>query len=301
MIVAAGSKLSYQIRGRLTGQAPLGAQSWFGCGGPADLLFEPADFDDLAGFLKQYLQDAPLMVLGGMANTIIRDGGVRGCVIRLGKPFSDINIAGTKITAGAGALNGTVAQAAAKSGIGGLEFFSGIPGSAGGAVRMNAGAYGSEVKDVLVEAAAIDRAGKVHMLTPSDLQMGYRHTVLPKDYIITYAVFQGRAEDHEAVRARLREIKVQRRETQPITEKTGGSTFANPDGQKAWELIERAGCRGLTVGGAQMSEKHCNFMINTGSATAADLEALGEEIRRRVKDKTGVALQWEIKRIGEKV
>ncbi len=294
------SDLFLGIRGKLTENAPLGEKSWFRCGGNADLLFQSADFDDLGDFLKQYPKDEPLMVLGGVANTIIRDGGVRGCVILLGKAFADIEVEGANITAGTGALNGTVAQTAAKAGIGGLEFLSGIPGTIGGALRMNAGAYGSEMKDVLIEASAIDRSGDVHVLRPADLQMRYRSTTLPDGFILTRAVLAGRADDEETVRARLKESKARRRDSQPITEKTGGSTFANPDGMKAWELIDRAGCRGLTIGGAQMSEKHCNFMINTGGATATDLENLGEEVRRRVRKETGIELRWEIKRIGEK-
>lgn len=287
------------IRGVLTENAPLGAESWFGCGGSADLVFEPADFEDLVTFLKQYPPGESLMVLGGMANTIVRDGGIRGCVIRLGKSFADIEVHNTQLTVGAGALNGSVAAAAVKNGIGGLEFLSGVPGSLGGALYMNAGAYGSEIKDVLVEATAVNRDGLVKFFKPEDLKMGYRHTHLPDGYIFTHAVLEGRAEDHAKLRECLKDIKKQRQETQPIAEKTGGSTFANPDGQKAWELIDKAGCRGLKIGGAQMSEKHCNFMINTGGATAADLENLGEEVIRRVREKTGIELRWEIKRIGE--
>lgn len=301
-----------QVQGELSENVPLGEKTWFRCGGAADLVFQPADFEDLVEFLKQYPKDQPLMALGGMANTLIRDGGVRGCIIRLRKPFADIEVQGTRLLAGAGALNGTAAAVAAKNGIGGLEFLSGIPGSIGGVLRMNAGSYGTETKDVLVEATAVDRNGKIHVLTPDDMEMGYRHTTVPEDYIFTHAVFEGHQEDHEIVRERLKEIKARRQDTQPIMEKTGGSTFANPSaedlqkaglpmGTKTWELIDQAGGRGLEIGGAQMSEKHCNFMINTGDATAADLENLGEEIRRRVHEKFGVELRWEIKRIGEPV
>ncbi|GJL86087.1 MAG: UDP-N-acetylenolpyruvoylglucosamine reductase [Micavibrio sp.] len=288
-------------RGRLMQKASLGTESWFRCGGRCGLLFYPADLKDLKDFLEQYPKDWPLITLGGMANTIVRDGGVRGAVIRLGKGFADIEVEGTKITAGAGALNGNVAQAAAKAGIGGLEFLSGIPGTVGGAICMNAGAYGSEVKDVLLETTAINRVGQKRYLRPDHLQMSYRHTELPEDTILIEAVFAGEEEDSEIVRERLKDIKAKRQETQPITEKTGGSTFANPDGHKAWELIDKVGGRSLKVGGAQMSEKHCNFMINTGTATAADLEALGEEVRSLVREKTGIELQWEIKRIGNKL
>jgi UDP-N-acetylmuramate dehydrogenase len=299
------------VRGTLTRDAPIGRDSWFGCGGAADLLFEPADFNDLADFLKNYPEDAPLLVMGGMANTIVRDGGVRGCVVRLGKNFAAVHVDGTRIETGAGALNGTVAQAAAKNGLGGLEFLSGVPGSIGGAIRMNAGAYGSEVKDVLHEATVVDRTGCVRRLSPADMAMGYRSTNLPDTCIVTHAVFTATQESTEKVRARLKLIKSQRQETQPIMEKTGGSTFANPSaedlkkaglppGMKAWELIDQVGGRGHKIGGAQMSEKHCNFMINAGGASAADLEALGEEIRARVREKFGFDLCWEIKRIGEK-
>lgn len=299
------------VRGTLIENAALGAQSWFRCGGTADLLFQPADFEDLTDFLKQYPTDKPLMTLGGMANTIVRDGGIRGCVIQLGRNFSDVTIEGTKLIAGAGALNGTVASMAAKNGIGGLEFLSGIPGSVGGAVCMNAGAYGTEVRDVLAEAGAVDRSGHVDILTPESMKMGYRRSEIPCGAIVTHAIFEGVVEDHEIVRARLKEIKQQRNETQPIAEKTGGSTYANPSadeleaaglpaGTRAWELVDKVGGRGFSIGGAQFSEKHCNFMINTGSATAADLEALGDEMIRRVQEQFGLTLRWEIKRIGEK-
>jgi UDP-N-acetylmuramate dehydrogenase len=296
------------VRGTLIKDAPLGAQSWFECGGAADMLFEPADFNDLADFLKNY--DGPVTILGGMANTIIRDGGVRGAVIRLGKNFGDVKADGTKIIAGAGALNGSVAALAVKAGIGGLEFLSGVPGTVGGAVRMNAGAYGAEMKNILREVTVLHRDGLMRTLKPADLHMAYRHTDAPADSIFTQAVLEGIAEDAEIVRARLKDIKTKRQTTQPIAEKTGGSTFANPDAAdlkraglpedlRAWQVIERVGGRGLMIGGAQMSEKHCNFMINTGSATAADLEALGDELIRRAHEDLGVNLRWEIRRIGE--
>jgi UDP-N-acetylmuramate dehydrogenase len=285
------------VRGILTENTPLGVESWFGCGGTADLLFAPADFNDLADFLKNY--EGPVTILGGMANTIVRDGGIRGVVIRLGKSFGNVKAEATKIIAGAGALNGSVAAAAVKAGIGGLEFLSGVPGTIGGALRMNAGAYGTEVKDVLKEVTVIDRNGSRRVLKPADLKMTYRHTDAPEDSIFVQAVFEGKAEDAEIVRARLKEIKAKRQDTQPIAEKTGGSTYANPEGHKAWELIDKAGCRGLKIGGAQMSEKHCNFIINTGNATAADLENLGDKVIEIVKEKTNVLLCWEIKRLGE--
>lgn len=297
---------------RLIQNAPLGAESWFGCGGTADVLFHPEDLDDLALFLKDAPPEMPVIILGGMANVIIRDGGVRGCVIRLGKPFANIDIKGTRILAGAGALNGSVAAAAAKAGIGGMEFLSGIPGTVGGAIRMNAGAYGREVKDVLIGAFGLDRRGRPEALMTADMDMRYRYCGVPEGTIFTAAAFEGVREDKETVRARLKEIKDKRRDTQPITEKTGGSTFANPSeeelkkaglepGLRAWQIVERVGGRGLTIGGAKMSEKHCNFMINTGTATAADLEDLGEELIRRAKNLLNLDLHWEIRRIGERL
>lgn len=297
---------------RFTQNAPLGAESWFACGGTADILFRPADLDDLSMFLKDTPAELPVTVLGGLANTIVRDGGVRGCVIRLGRPFADIEARGTRIVAGAGALNGSVAAAAAKAGIGGLEFLSGIPGTVGGALRMNAGAYGREVKDALVAAFGLDRTGRSEALMVDDMDMRYRHCGAPEGMIFTAAAFEGERENKDVVRARLKEIKERRRDTQPIAEKTGGSTFANPtaeelaaaglpEGMRAWQLVERVGGRGLKIGGAMMSEKHCNFMINTGTATAADLEDLGDELINRVKNLLGIGLHWEIRRIGQRL
>ncbi len=305
------SGFSIDVRGKLTENEPLGLLSWFRCGGDADLLFRPADLEDLISFLQQYSKDQPLAVLGDCANTIIRDGGIRGCVIQLDKDFSDIDVEGTKITAGAGCFNGTAASSAAKNGIGGLEFLSGIPGSVGGAVCMNAGAYGAEVKDVLVEAHGVDRQGGVHAFSPDDLKMRYRHSDIPQDCIITHAVFEGQLEERDVVRGRLKEIKEKRNTTQPIREQTGGSTFANPSAEdlkavglpedmRAWQVVEKVGGRGLMVGGAKMSEQHCNFMINAGEATASDLEALGDELIARAQDQLGLTLHWEIKRVGER-
>ncbi len=298
--------------GKFTKNAPLGQKSWFKCGGSADLLFEPDCIDDLSYFLKNYPSGEPLTVLGSMANCIIRDGGIRGCVIHLGKAFADIEVKGTKIMAGAGALNGSVASAAAKAGIGGLEFLSGIPGTVGGALCMNAGAYGTEVKDVLCAAMALDYGGIFTPLDPQDMGMSYRHCNVAKDHIFVGAVFEGVAEDKNIVRSRLKEIKSKRQETQPIAEKTGGSTFANPSAQelekaglpkdmRAWQLVEKVGGRTLQIGGARMSDKHLNFMINTGNATAQDLENLGNELIKRVAEQFGLTLHWEIKRIGEKI
>ncbi|MFN3826881.1 MAG: UDP-N-acetylmuramate dehydrogenase [Micavibrio sp.] len=300
-------------RGRYTENASLGEVGWFACGGRADVLFKPEDADDLAHFLRECPADIPVTTLGVLSNTIVRDGGLRGVVIRFGREFAGIETTSDgRVIAGAMALDGNVAQAAAKAGIADLEFFSGIPGTIGGALRMNAGCYGTETKDVLVEATAIDRQGQVHTLTPSDMGMGYRHTETPEDYVFTKAVFQGTLGNAEEIKSFMAGIKERRNASQPIREKTGGSTFANPsaeqiaaaglpEGTKVWQLIDRAGCRGLRLGGAMMSEMHANFMINTGTATAADLEALGEEVRRRVLADSGITLRWEIKRIGDPV
>lgn len=300
-------------RGVFTHDFPLGRKSWFRCGGRADLLFEPEDVEDLSIFLKEYPENEPLMVLGGMANCIIRDGGIRGCVIRLGKNFADIEIQGNKIMVGAGALNGSVAAAAAKAGIGGLEFLSGIPGTVGGALAMNAGAYDREVKDVLKAAMALDDLGVFVPLELEDMDFSYRKCgAVSKGLVFVGAVFEGVEEDKKIVRQRLKDIKTKRQDTQPISEKTGGSTFANPTdveleafglekGMRAWQLVEKIGGRGLKIGGAQMNEKHCNFMINTGDATASDLEDLGDELIRRVSEECGLELHWEIKRLGDRV
>ncbi len=296
------------VRGRYTENAPLGEVGWFRAGGRAALLFKPEDAGDLAAFLATYKGD--VTVLGVLSNTIVRDGGVPGATIRMGKEFTDVKIEdGYRLRAGAMALDGNVAMAACRAGIAGLEFFSGIPGTIGGALRMNAGCYGSETKDVLIEATALDRAGRVHKLTPAQMGMSYRHTAVPEDYIFIEALFQGRPGDEAAIKAHMDDIKQKRTASQPIREKTGGSTFANPTaeevekaglptGTKVWQLIDRAGCRGLRAGGAMMSEMHANFMINTGNATGADLESLGEAVRRRVREDCGIELRWEIKRIG---
>ncbi len=301
----------YDYNGKFTKDAALGQKSWFKCGGTADLLFEPDDIDDLARFLKNYPLDEPLLVLGSMANCIIRDGGIRGCVIHLGKPFADIEVKGTKIMAGAGALNGSVASAAAKAGIGGLEFLSGIPGTIGGALAMNAGAYGTEVKDALYAVMALGRGGVFTPLDPKDMDMGYRYCGAASGNIFVGAVFEGAVEDKNLVRKRLKDIKSKRQKTQPISEQTGGSTFANPSAEylakaglpedmRAWQLVEKVGGRTLQIGGARMSDKHLNFMINTGNATATDLENLGDELIKRVQDDCGLTLHWEIKRLGYK-
>ncbi|HET8729005.1 MAG TPA: UDP-N-acetylmuramate dehydrogenase [Alphaproteobacteria bacterium] len=289
------------VRGRLTENASLAKVTWFRVGGPADVLFKPADAEDLAAFLAGCPEDVPVTVIGVASNLLVRDGGVRGVVIRLGRDFAGIEAKGETVVAGAAALDVHVARVAQEAGLAGLEFLVGIPGTIGGALRMNAGAYGTEMKDVLAEATALDRQGGTHKLSLSEMGLGYRHSGVPTDWIFTGAVLTARPGDREKIAARMQEISDARGSTQPIRSRTGGSTFANPDGHKAWQLVDRAGCRGLTVGGAQVSEQHCNFLINTGAATAADIEDLGEEVRRRVRETSGIELRWEIKRIGERV
>jgi UDP-N-acetylmuramate dehydrogenase len=303
MMAAAKAALSLvdrlpAVRGRYTENAPLGPITWFRVGGPAEVMFRPVDVEDLAGFLAGKPGDVPVTVLGVGSNLLVRDGGVAGVVVRLGRGFAGIAIEGERVTAGAAALDVNVAVVARDAGIAGLEFLGGVPGTIGGALRMNAGAYGAETKDVVVDARAVDGEGRVRDLEPGDLGFGYRFCAVPRDWIFVSARLRGRFGDRAAIARRTEEIRTARERTQPVRSRTGGSTFANPPGAKAWELIERAGCRGLTRGGAKVSEKHCNFLINTGDATAADLEALGEEVRRRVFETSGVGLEWEIRRIG---
>ena len=289
------------VRGRLTANAPLAQYTWFNVGGPAEALFRPADHNDLADFLAATPHDIPVTVMGVASNIIIRDGGIPGVVIRLGREFAGIAVDtdNHRITAGAAALDMNVAMSAAQQGIAGLEFLSGIPGSIGGGLRMNAGAYGREFKDTLISADILTRDGKKQTLLPADLKMSYRCTGgVDADAIFTGCILQGQAGDTASIEARMMEIKQARAQTQPIRTKTGGSTFANPDGKKAWELIDAVGGRGLRVGGATMSDLHCNFMLNDGQATAADLERLGETLRQRVQEKFDVTLRWEVKRIG---
>ncbi|MCB9986989.1 MAG: UDP-N-acetylmuramate dehydrogenase [Rhodospirillales bacterium] len=298
-----------KVRGRYTADAPLGATTWFRCGGNAQMLFKPEDEADLSAFLSGLPDDVPVTVLGVCSNTIVRDGGIPGVVIRLGGAFADIAVEPDSgaVRAGAAALDANVAAAAGRAGRAGLEFLSGIPGTVGGALRMNAGAYGAEIKDVLIEARGVDRAGQAHAFDPAGMGLGYRHCSVPEDVIFTGARLRTIAGDPTEIAARMRGIKDQRQATQPQA-RTGGSTFANPtadalaalglEPMKAWQMIDKAGCRGLKIGGAQMAELHCNFMINTGDATSSDLEALGEEVRRRVKDLFGYELRWEIRRIG---
>lgn len=287
------------LRGRLTLEANLGAITWFGVGGHAEALFRPADEEDLATCLACVPAPIPVTVLGVGSNVLVRDAGVSGLVIRLGRGFAGIAPEGQGMRVGAAALDMNVAMMAGEAGIGGLEFLSGVPGTIGGAVRMNAGAYGGELAQVLKTAVAIDRQGARHVVEAAALDLGYRHCGAPADWIFTEAMLEGRAEHPETIRARLVEIRAEREAAQPIRAKTGGSTFKNPPGEKAWRLIDRAGCRGLRLGGAEVSEKHCNFLINRGGATASEIEALGEEVRRRVYETTGVLLEWEIKRLGD--
>jgi UDP-N-acetylmuramate dehydrogenase len=289
-----------QLRGRLLANQSLAEFTWFRVGGPAQALFMPEDGDDLAYMLRNTPADIPVTVLGAASNTIVRDGGVPGVVIRMGRGFNEVSIDGTRVTAGTAILDVLVARAAQKAGVAGLAFYSGIPGTIGGALRMNGGAYGGETKDVLIEACGVDRQGNIRTYTNAEMGFTYRHCGVPEDVIFTQAVFQGREGDPEAIAAEMAEIKSKREASQPRN-RTGGSTFKNPPGHKSWQLIEAAGCRGLKVGAAQVSELHCNFLINTGDATAADIETLGETVRARVKANSGVALEWEIKRIGNPV
>lgn len=286
------------VRGTVIREAPLKELVWFRAAGPAEVLFRPADLKDLADFLAARPAGLKVQVIGVGSNLLIRDGGFPGAVIRLPASFGKIETDGARLRAGAAALDANVAKAAAEAGIAGLEFLRGVPGTVGGALRMNAGCYGRETADIFVEAVALDGEGNTVRLTKADMDFTYRHTEAPEDLIFVEALFEGTPDTPAAIKARMEELVAAREATQPIRAKTGGSTFKNPAGQKAWQLIEKAGCRGLMQGAAQVSEKHCNFLINTGEASAADIEALGEEVRRRVWQSQGVALEWEIKRIG---
>jgi UDP-N-acetylmuramate dehydrogenase len=286
------------VRGSYKENAPLKDLVWFRAGGPAETLFRPADAEDLATFLYAKPADLAVTVIGVGSNLLIRDGGIPGVVVRLPGSFGKVVADGTRVRAGAAALDAVVARAAADAGIAGLEFLRGIPGTIGGALRMNAGCYGREIKDVFVEAKAVDGSGNIVTLTPSDMAFVYRKSGTPGDLIFVEAVLQGETGDPDEIRARMNALVEQRESTQPVKAKTGGSSFKNPPGQKAWQLIDQAGCRGLMHAAAQVSEKHCNFFINTGDATAGDIEALGEEVRARVKEKFGIELEWEIKRVG---
>lgn len=293
------------VRGRYVENADMSAMTWFRVGGPADVLFTPADEDDLRTFLANTPAHVPVYPVGVGSNLLVRDGGIRGVVVRLGAGFARIAVDGMRVDAGAAALDAQVAKAAAKAGVSGLEFYRGVPGTIGGALRMNAGAYDQETKDVLTSCVACDRSGRRIVLSNADMGFGYRSTAAPDDLIFLSATFEGRAGDPAAIEERMRAIMARREASQPIREKTGGSTFANPDpqlsdGRKAWQLIDAVGGRGRAVGDAQVSEQHCNFMINRGRATAANLEDLVEGLRRDVSDQFGVDLRLEIKRIGER-
>lgn len=293
-----------EVRGKLIENAPLADITWLRVGGPAQVLFLPADPADLARFLAETPRDIDVRVLGAGSNTLVRDGGLPGVTVKLTPAFAKIDaLDGARLRAGAAALDKAVARAAAKAGIAGLEFYVGVPGAIGGALRMNAGCYGSETKDVLVEAVALDRRGRRVIAPVEEFAYAYRHSAAPVDWIFIEALFQGRPDAPEAVKARMDAITAKREGTQPIREKTSGSTFKNPDpalsdGRSSWQLIDAAGWRGRPIGGARFSEQHCNFLINDGTATADDLETLGETVRAEVKAKFGVELEWEVKRIG---
>jgi UDP-N-acetylmuramate dehydrogenase len=287
-----------KLRGRLLANQPLADLTWFRVGGSAQALFMPEDEADLAYFLGLLPGEIPVMVIGLGSNLIVRDGGIPGVVVRLGRGFNQVVVEGEHIRAGTAVPDVKVARAAADAGLAGLSFMRGIPGGIGGALRMNGGAYGGETKDVLVSARAVDRGGRLHELTNADMHYTSRHCGTQDDFIFTSAVFAGKLGDRAAIAAEMDKITDSREATQPIKSRTGGSTFKNPPGGKAWQLIDAAGCRGLVVGNAQVSELHCNFLINRGGATAADIETLGETVRRRVKETSGVDLEWEIKRLG---
>ncbi len=292
------------VRGKYVENADMASLTWLRVGGPADVLFSPADEDDLVEFLKNLDTGISAYPVGVGSNLLVRDGGLRGVVVRLGAAFGKIETDGVRVRAGAAALDAQVAKRAGAAGIAGLEFYRGVPGTIGGALAMNAGAYGGETKDVLVEAVAYDRTGTRHLLSAADMKFSYRHCGADDGLIFTSALFKGRTDDPAAIEARMTDIMTRREATQPIRERTGGSTFANPDlslsaGCKSWQLIDEIGGRGRIVGDAQVSEQHCNFMINRGEATAGDIETLVESLRTDVERETGVKLRWEIRRIGE--
>jgi UDP-N-acetylmuramate dehydrogenase len=288
-----------ELRGRVAANAPLADLTWFRVGGPAQVLFTPADEADLAYFLARLPRDIPVTVVGLGSNLLVRDGGVPGVVIRLGRGFAAIAVeAGARIRAGAAAPDARVAQAAATAGIDGLAFYRGVPGSIGGALRMNAGAHGRETRNVLVSARAVDRAGALHALPLAAMQLSYRRAGAPPDLVFTEALLQGTPGDAAAITGQMQAVAAYREASQPIRERTGGSTFKNPAGGSAWRLIDAAGCRGLVVGGAKVSEMHCNFLINAANATAEDIERLGETVRARVLADSGISLEWEIVRLG---
>jgi len=286
------------VRGQYEPDGAIARYTWFRVGGPAEVLFRPADVADLANFLAGKPDDVPVTLLGAGSNLLIRDGGVSGVVIRLGRPFANIRVDSTTIQAGAMALDYNVAKAARDAGVAGFEFMAGIPGTIGGGLRMNAGAYGREFKDVVREATAFTPHGETRVLTPEDWGPRYRGSAVPSDWIFVGCTMDGVWGNPAEIAKAMELVQESREETQPIRTRTGGSTFKNPNGHKAWELVDKAGCRGLKLGGAQVSEKHCNFLVNTGGASAADIEGLGEEVRRRVRECTGIELVWELERIG---
>jgi UDP-N-acetylmuramate dehydrogenase len=292
------NKTMPELRGRVLANQPLAELTWFRVGGPAQLLFMPEDESDLCYFLARLPAELSVTVIGLGSNLIVRDGGVPGAVVRLGRGFNGIGVEDTRIRAGAAVPDVKIARAAQEGAIAGLSFLRGIPGAIGGALRMNGGAYGRETKDVLVEARAVDRQGRIHVLSNADMHYAYRHCGAPDDYIFTEALFAGERGDPNLIAGEMEKITASRESTQPVKSRTGGSTFKNPPGGKAWQLIDAAGCRGLQNGGAQVSEMHCNFLINRGNATAAEIEILGETVRRKVEEQSGVKLEWEIERIG---
>ena len=288
------------VRGELTADASLADYTWFRVGGPADVLFQPADRDDLFDFLAGLPADVPVTMIGVGSNLLVRDGGVRGVVIRLGKSFAQIERAGDEmLRVGAGAIDPAVSAFARDLGLAGLEFLTGVPGTIGGALRMNAGAYGGDMQKIVVSATLVDSRGELKQLTAEEIGFSYRHTEVPEDWIFVETILRGYPGDSAGIAAKMAAIRASREDSQPLRTRTGGSTFANPPDNSAWKLIDAAGCRGLKVGGAQVSEKHCNFLLNLGDATAADIETLGEEVRARVKATSGVDLRWEIRRVGE--
>ncbi len=288
-----------RVAGKLTPNAPLAPLVWFKSGGAAQWLFEPKDVQDLQSFLLDLDPAIPVWPLGLGSNLIVRDGGMSGVTVRLGKTFGKVSVEGMRLSCGGGASGISVSSAARDAGVAGLEFLRGIPGTVGGFVKMNGGAYGREVSDIFVSAEIILRSGEVRTLLPRDMGYSYRHSMLPREAIVVAGTFLGTPGDSAVIGAEMESIAAEREASQPLRSKTGGSTFKNPDGHKAWALVDAAGCRGLTIGGAQVSEKHCNFLLNLGGATSADIEALGEEVRRRVFAHSGVTLEWEIQRVGK--
>jgi UDP-N-acetylmuramate dehydrogenase len=286
------------VRGRLRTQVPLAPRTWLRVGGPAEAIFQPADLDDLTMFLKSKPRDVPVTPIGVASNLLVRDGGLDGVVVRLAGPLAEVEVEGDRLSVGAGATDRMIAITAQRAGLSGLEFYIGIPGTMGGAVRMNAGAFGGETAEVIERVTAIDPAGNRHELRPAELGFGYRHSALPEGWIAISAVLRGVPGDERAIRTRMMAIKAEREASQPMRVATGGSTFKNPPGQRAWQLIDAAGCRGLRHGKATVSDKHCNFLINSGESTAAELEELGETVRARVLAASGIALEWEIHRVG---